>query len=245
MSRSVRASRRSSSSSSSAWRVVAVGPAGGEVRRAGEERLGVGPPAVEQGQPVDHVARGHRLHRTVVRESVRRCRERRGPAEGEHVARQLDTPVAQPALQAVAEQCADRLARAHPVEELQRPGHALRTEVECEGAGGVSPAARRPLRRIAALAACGTDGAWTYPRLAGASRGPQVLHPAEAADVSPAHRLAQRVQPARGQGGHPRVEPVRAAVERLGGEALELGLGQAREVLETGPELRQAARARP
>ena len=66
----------------------------------------------------------------------------------------------QAALEAVAEQRAERLAGADAVEQGEREPHPSRREVEGERAVGPPPWARCPERRTAAVAACPSDGAW-------------------------------------------------------------------------------------
>ncbi len=147
----------------------------------------------------------------------------------------------QPALEPVAEQGAERLALAHAVEQPRGEPDALRTRGRRRGGrrtgqwrgSGARCAARLPLPPGPTTACACTRG--RRPRctprrsrrartsVTGVGAGAQVDHPPIPADdaARSAARARSSDEPPGGDRRGPGVEPVRAQIERSGGEALE------------------------
>ena len=208
------------------------GPVGGVARGVAGREIGVGEVerAVHEGAPerdaVDHGA--HRLELGRRRLSIGLAgRQRKAPAQRLDEACQSPRVLAQGALEATADHCAGRLAFAHRVDQLEGIAHPRRRQIDGVGAGAGDVAGEVARahhgRGGRVIERRRQDVAMTGRPAAG---GAQVLHPAESAEVRAGRRrLAHASQPPRGQRGQPGVEPVRADVERLREEAIELGGG--------------------
>ena len=106
--------------------------------------------------------------------------ERRHPPqrrdEAVHAAAVVDDGLVEQALDAIAEQRAERLALPHAVEQPRGFAHAARRQLDRERARrrlGTPDGPRCALRSSAAVAACVIDGAWMKPlSLAGVCSGP-------------------------------------------------------------------------